>query len=139
MNIKTASGVAVLLACLGLPVTFTGERADEIRGEIVEVGRYAATDGSSEFDRVTVRTREGETRELLLGEPGSCPDCVMPGDQVRARLMTGGPMDGPRQVRHMRVHRTGEDLTFRDRTGAMVQTRACNGTGPCAGTAGHPG
>ena len=108
MHIQTATRVAVILACLGSPVTFTGERTNEIRGEIVEVGRYAATDGSSEFDRVTVRTREGETRELLLGEPGSCPDCVMLGDRVRARLMTGGPTDGPRQVRHMRVHRTGE-------------------------------
>ena len=39
-----------------------------------------------EYDRLTIRTRQGEEMRLHLGEGGACDGCFQVGDRVRARL-----------------------------------------------------
>lgn len=120
---EAAKLVLVTLSLAVVSVSLAADDAVKIRGEVVGVQRGGPAQGGGEPDRITVRTRDGETRCLLLGEAGSCPGCVEVGDRVRARVMAGEPVGAPLRVRTMRVRRTGESLTFRNEAGELVRTR----------------
>jgi hypothetical protein len=107
-----------------------------ITGEVVGMRHAVSTASQVELDRLTVRMRSGEIRHLLLGETGSCPDCVVVGDRVRVRVMAGEPTGEPWRIRTMQVRRTGETLTFRNEAGELVRTRAGREEPPGARTEG---
>lgn len=121
---ETTKLVLVILSLAAVSAPLAANDAVKIRGEVVGVQQGVPAQGGGEPDRITVRTRDGETRCLLLGKAGSCPGCVAVGDRVRARVMAGDPMGEPLRVRTMRVRRTGESLTFRNEAGELVRTRA---------------
>jgi hypothetical protein len=121
---ETAKLVLVTLSLAVVSGSLAADDTVKIRGEVVGFQRGGPTEVGGEPDRITVRTRDGETRCLLLGEAGSCPGCVDVGDRIRARVMVGEPIGEPLRVRTMRVRRTGESLTFRNEAGELVHTRA---------------
>jgi len=108
------------------------------QGEVLEIQRGVSVSDQGELDRLTIRNRNGETEHLLLGQSGSCPDCVMVGDRVRARVMSGDMTGNGRRVRSMKVRRTGETIPFRSESGELIRERAHRADGTGAGSAnGH--
>jgi hypothetical protein len=124
MMIRTATSLALLiLPSLVAPSIAAADDPLEIRGETVAIRQAVATQDAGDLDRLTLRTRAGETRHLLLGEAGSVPEEVRVGDRVRVRVMAGEPAGEPQRVRTMRL-RGGESYTFRNEAGELVRMRA---------------
>jgi hypothetical protein len=123
-NHRTTKRIAAMAAFLvaAIPTSVAAGRSD-VRGEVVEVRRAAQAGNPGELDQLTIRTRSGETRRLLLGEPGSCPASLAAGDQVRARVMAADGAKQSQRVRSMQVRRTGESFRFRNKSGEMVRTQ----------------
>ncbi|UCF66964.1 MAG: hypothetical protein JSV80_14430 [Acidobacteriota bacterium] len=132
-----AVGVAALLVLVVPPIC-----ADTIEGEVVQVKNRVRTHNQGEFHQIRVRTQQGQEIPLMLGQAGSCQNCVNEGDQVRVRTMNRGEADEPLRVRTMQNMTTGEGHKFRSRSGDLIQvqtrTRARfqnNGIGPAQGQA----
>jgi hypothetical protein len=138
-NHVTAKLVIVTLVLAAVPALQAADEVAAVKGEVVGVHPGGTLEQGVEPDRITVRMRSGETRELLLGEPGSCPDCVRVGDRVRARVMNGDPAGAPLRVREMKVRRTGESYTYRNEAGELVRTRTRAREGAGSGSYGSSG
>ena len=122
-----------------VPALQAADEAVAVKGEVVGFQPGGKVEQGFEPDRITVRTHSGETRDLLLGEPGSCPNCVRVGDRVRARVMKGDPAGAPLRVREMKVRRTGESFTYRNEAGELVRTRTRARDGAGSGSYGASG
>ena len=107
------------------------------QGKVLEIQRGVSVHDQGEFDRLTIRTRDGETERLLLGQSGSCPDCVMVGDRVRAQLMNGDVSGATRRVRSLQVRRTGETIAIRNEAGELIRERTRHGVGSDAAVSNH--
>jgi len=135
---RSAAVLAVLLMALGAPLIAVGDEPEKIEGEVVQVMQQ--TGNAGELDTLMIRTRQGEQKQLVLGEAGSSEGLVMEGDRISARLSGGEPTEHGYQVQSMKVRRTGETLQYRDASGEMLQTRtrsrdhAHDGTGPATQT-----
>jgi hypothetical protein len=138
-NHVTGKLAVATLVLAAVPALQAADETAAIKGEVVGFHPGGKIEQGFEPDRITVRTRGGETRDLLLGEPGSCPDCVRVGDRVRARVMNGDPAGAPLRVREMKVRRTGESFTYRNEAGELVRTRARSREGAGPGSHGSSG
>ena len=115
--ILMVAGAITAIAADGEPV--------DVKGEVVQLQlqQRQQLQAAGEFDHVMIQARNGEQMRVRLGAAGSTAGMVVEGDQVRLRLMAGGPVDGAYQARTMRVRRTGETCEFRNEAGEMLQTR----------------
>ena len=113
----------------------TARNSNSAQGEVLEIQHGVSVPDQGEFDRLTIRTRNGETQRLLLGRSGDCPNCVMVGDRVRARVMAGDESGAARRVQNMQVRRTGERYTFRNEAGELTRERTRHGRGTGEGSA----
>jgi len=132
------SSMAILISLLAFVAaisTHVSAGQADVRGEVVQIRRAEQVGNHGELDQLTIRTRTGETRRLLLGEPGSCPASLETGDQVRVRTMAGDGGSEGQRVRAMYVGRTGESFKFRNKSGEMVrtQTRLRDGSSAASG------
>lgn len=146
---------------LMLPGAVAQEVGEEtvVEGEVVQIRNQVRTHSGGEVQQIMVRTRQGEMKQLQLGDPSACTgECLQVGDQVRARVMTqtrtqsrietqadtaaasAGDVAATASgealaVRSMKVRRTGQELTFRDASGDLLRTRsrAKDGTGAGSG------
>jgi hypothetical protein len=138
-----------------------GSDGEVVEGTVVQIRNRVQTGNEGELQQITVRTRQGEMVQLMLGDPEACPgECLMVGDQVRARIATrtrtrshrqvGSPEEAggePARVRSLKVRRTGQEIALRNAAGelirARVQTRVRaqdgTGAGTSAGAAGPRG
>ena len=114
--------------------TAAAEDAVATKGKVLEIERGVSVQNQGEFDRLTIRTQNGETERLLLGRTGSCPDCVQVGDRVRAQVMAGDGSGTQQRVQSMKVRRTGQTTDFRNESGELLRTRSRSGEGTGAGT-----
>jgi hypothetical protein len=111
-----------------------GDAPEKVEGEVVQLTQQAGNAG--ELDTLMIRTRQGESMQLALGEAGTSEGRVQVGDRISARLSYGGPTEQGYRVQSMKVRRTGETLQYRDASGQMLQIRTQNrqrngdGTGP---------
>ena len=126
--ILMVAGAITAFAADGEPV--------EVKGEVVQLQlqQRQQLQAAGEFDHVMIQTRSGERMRVRLGAAGSTEGMVVQGDQVRMRLMAGGPVDGAYQARSMQVRRTGETCEFRNEAGEMLQTRTRLQDGTGAGS-----
>lgn len=117
---------ATLFAVFVLLAAAPGGAADDAstQGEITEIRHGGSAGNQGAVDQLTIRTRNGETRQLLLGRSDSCPGCFRVGDRVRAQVMAGDDQGAAQRVRSMKVRRTGETLAFRNESGELVRTRS---------------
>jgi hypothetical protein len=135
---KSAAALAALLIVLGAPCMEADDAPAKIEGEVVQIMQQ--TGNAGELDTLTIRTRQGQSIHLALGEAGSSEGRVQVGDRVSARLSQGEPTEQGYPVQSMKVRRTGETLQYRDESGQMLQTRtrarlhAQDGTGPATRT-----
>lgn len=120
---KSTKWAAILVVLLvgGFPAAAAhGDDTPEVvKGEVVRLMQQTSNQG--ELDALQIRTRHGETMQLLLGEAGSSEGRVQEGDRIRARLSDGEPAGEAYRVRSMKVRRTGEKLQYRDASGEMLQ------------------
>ncbi len=130
-KITTILAISILVVIGSAAAT----NSNSTQGEVLEVQHGVSVPDQGEFDRLTIRTRNGETQRLLLGRSGDCPDCVMVGDRVRARVMAGDESGTARRVQSMQVRRTGERFTFRNEAGELTRERTRSGKGAGAGSA----
>jgi hypothetical protein len=135
---RSIAGIIALAAVLAVGTAAAVEAAST-RGEVLEVRHGVSVPDQGEFDRLTIRTRNGENRDLLLGPSGSCQDCVRVGDRIRARVMAEDSSGPTQRVREMRVRRTGETISFRNENGDLIRERARRGDGTAAGSTGGRG
>ena len=137
---KLAIALAVTFVMIAGPTILAQEEAEptKIKGEVVQLMKQTRTQNGGEFDSLMIRTRAGKQRRLLLGEAGSGQEQFQVGDQVQARLSSGGQTGDGYQVRSMKVRQTGQSYQYRDASGDMLQTqtrtRGQNGDGAGAGT-----
>lgn len=129
---RTTTRAALTVLALATAVTTSAARnpETEIRGEVVAVRQSESTQNAGALDELTVRTSQGETQRLLLGQAGECIDCVRVGDRIRARVMAGEPAGAAQRVQAMRVERSGEKYTFRNAGGTRGGESARAGTPP---------
>lgn len=126
----------VVFALLVVGVTAAVD-SNSTQGQVLEIERGVSVHDQGEFDRLTIRTRDGETERLLLGQSGSCPNCVMVGDRVRAQLMNADASGATRRVRSMQVRRTGETIAVRNEAGKLIRERTRQGEGSDAAASNH--
>jgi hypothetical protein len=120
---KLAAILAVVLVALGVQAPAAHDDAPGVvEGEVVRLMQQTSNQG--ELDALQIRTRQGESMQLLLGEAGSSAGRVQEGDRIRARLSNAEPDGEAYRVRSMKVRRTGERLQYRDAAGEMLQTQA---------------
>lgn len=99
--------------------------ADGYEGQVVQVQERVQLGNGGERQQITVRTREGEELRFNLGAPGSCPNCVAVGDQVRVRTTRrAAASDGAFQARRMSVEGSGRQHTFCSRSGDLIPTQS---------------
>lgn len=130
----------LLLVILGA-TTIAAESAaakrayQKVKGEVIKVEQHVRTENGGEYDRLTIRTRQGEEMQLHLGEGGACEGCFQEGDRVRARLLAGAGPEAECRIQHMKVRRAGEMFILHQQDGHMV--RVHDGAGRAAGRQGR--
>ncbi len=100
-----------------------GRAYQKVKGEVIRVEQHVRTQNGGEYDRLTVRTRQGEEMHLRLGEGGACEGCFQVGDRIRARIRTGEGPEADCQVQFMKLRREGRKLAFREDGGRMVRVQ----------------
>ena len=114
-----------------------GRVHQKVKGKVIKVEQHVRTQNAGEYDRLTIRTRQGEEMRLRLGEGGACEGCFQVGDRVRARIQariqTGEGSQAEYQVRFMKLRREGRMFAFQQEGGRMVRVREGVGPGPRAG------
>ena len=105
----------------------------KVKGEVIKVEQHVRTRNGGEYDRLTIRTRQGEELRLRLGGVGACDGCFQEGDRIRARIRIGEGPDADCQVRFMKLRRQGRMLAFREEGGRMVRVQDRFGPGARAG------
>lgn len=115
---------ALVLLAVAAPAATDDPEIKVIEGEIVAVDPASQAQDGQTWNEATVRTRNGEQARLRLHQTGADPLPCEVGDQVRARVMAGGPQDGAYLVRNMRNRRTRENVQVRDSAGNMIQARS---------------
>ena len=125
-----ASGALVLLvsALVATPAS-AGGRYSKVKGHVIKVEQRVNTANGGEYDRLTIRTRQGEEMQLHLGQGGACDGCFQEGDRIRARVGAADGSGGPREVRSMKVRRGGEMHGYVHANGTMVRERSGPGGG----------
>jgi len=128
--------ITVMLAISALLLIGAAAAEDAVatKGKVVKIERGVSVPDQGEFDRLTIRTQNGETERLLMGRTGSCPDCVQVGDRVRAQVMAGDGSGTGQKMQSMKVRRTGQTTDFRNESGELLRTRTRNADGTGAGT-----
>jgi hypothetical protein len=99
----------------------------KVKGHVVKVEQHVRTANGGEYDRLTIRTRNGDEMQLRLGEGGACEGCYQEGDRIRARIRADDGGGGPMAVQSMKVRRNGEMYGYVNADGKMV--RAADGNG----------
>ena len=155
MKRTLAALLAIPLAGVLATAPASAKRAHQkVKGEVVQVERNVQSQSGGEYDRLTIRTRQGEQLHLRLGEGGACDGCFLAGDMVRARVQARVEArvqarvearvqagEGPQveyQVRSLKLRREGRMFKFREEGGRMVLVRGRLGPGPGAGRHGGP-
>lgn len=105
----------------------------KVKGEVIKVEQHVRTRNGGEYDRLTIRTRQGEELRLRLDGGGACDGCFQEGDRIRARIRIGEGPDADCQVRFMKLRRQGRMLAFREQDGRMVRVQDRSGPGARAG------
>lgn len=113
----------------------TANETTAVQGEVIAIQHGVAVQNQGELDQVTIRMRNGETRQLMMGPSDSCPGCVQVGDRVRAQVMAGTGSETARQVRSMKVRRTGETIAVRNEAGELIRSRTRSGAETGSGAA----
>jgi hypothetical protein len=108
----------------------------KVKGEVIKVEQHVRTRNGGEYDRLTIRTRQGEEMRLRLGEGGACEGCFREGDRIRARIRAGEGPQADCQVRSMKLRREGRMLAFREEGGRMIRVQDRSGPGARAGRQG---
>lgn len=101
----------------------------KVKGEVIKVEQQVKTANGGEFDRLTIRTRQGEEMQLHLGRDGACDGCFQQGDRIRARVQSADGTGSGYQVQSMKVRRGGEMYGYVNAGGQLVQERGGRGTG----------
>jgi hypothetical protein len=131
----------IILAALMLLMVSQPARADKgfkkIKGEVVKVEQQVQAANGGVYDRLTIRTRQGEQLQLKLN--GGCDGCYQVGDQVRAKVQGGFGPEAERQVKTMQVRRNGQMLSLGESGGKTVRRQGRLGDGSGAGGAGQGG
>jgi hypothetical protein len=117
----TIATVVLLTASLAAAPAVAGKPYSKVKGQVVQVEQHVRTQNGGEFDRLTIRTRNGEQLHLSLGQGGACDGCFQAGDMVRARVHAAAGPDGAPAVQWMRVQRNGEMVGYTNSGGRMVR------------------
>ena len=126
--------LAFSLAGMLATAAASAERAyQKVKGEVIKVEQHVRTRNGGEYDRLTIRTRQGEEMRLRLGEGGACEGCFQEGDRIRARIRAGEGPEADCQVRFMKLRREGRMFAFREEGGRMVRVQDRSGPGARAG------
>jgi hypothetical protein len=116
---QTIPLAAILIAVAVVP-PLTAQQSESLKGEVIAVQQQTRNQANDQL--VTVRTRNGENRQLRLRD-GSCDgSCVQVGDQIRARISRGNSGESG-QVQSMQVRRNGEMFGYSNQSGQLVRTR----------------
>lgn len=121
---KQFLAMAVLVTLTGLLAAAPAsakKQYSKVKGHVVKVEQQVRTANGGEYDRLTIRTRNGEELQLHLGRGGACEGCFQAGDQIRARVQSTDGSGGPRGIQSMRVRRDGQMHGYTNAGGRMVQ------------------
>jgi len=107
----------------------------KVKGEVVRVEQQLRTENGGEYDRLTIRTRQGEELQLRLGEGGACEGCFQEGDRIRARIQirAGEGSQGDCEIQSMKVKREQHMFKFQEQNGRLVRLGQHGGRGAQAG------
>ena len=121
--------IALLTVALLTTPAEAGKKYSKVKGHVIQVEERVRTANGGEFDRLTIRTRNGEEMRLHLGQGGACEGCYQVGDRVRARVHAGDSSGGARGVESIRVRRGGEMRGYVNADGRMVPQRSSRSGG----------
>lgn len=130
---SVVGALALLLFALMAASAVAGKQYSKVKGHVVKVEQHVRTANGGEYDRLTIRTRQGEMMQLHLGQGGACDGCFQQGDRVRARVAAGDGSNGPRGVQSMKVRRGNEMYGYVNANGKMVQHHGGHGLGTGSG------
>lgn len=134
--------IGTSIAALGLilmaPAAQAGQQYRKVKGEVIKVEQHVRTQNGGEFDRLTIRTRQGEEMQLNLGKGGACEGCFEAGDRVRARVQSSDGSGGAHGVQSLQVRRGGEMFSYANQGGALTRGSG-KGHGRGGGGSGHHG
>ena len=121
--------LALLVASLAATPAAAKKSYSRVKGHVIKVEQHVRTANGGEFDRLTIRTRNGDEMQLHLGQGGACEGCFQQGDRIRAKVQAGDGTGGGARVQSMKVRRGGEQYGYVNAGGKMVQGGSGNGRG----------
>ncbi len=114
------------LICLTVSLTAAPASAkkkySKVKGHVVKVEQQLKTANGGVYDRLTIRTRNGEQMQLNLGQGGACEGCFQAGDQIRARVNAADGSGGAQTVQSAQVRRNGEKVGYTNSNGKMMKS-----------------
>ena len=127
----TVTALTLLIGGLVVTPSLAKKGYAKVKGEVVKVEQHVRNANGGEFDRLTIRTRQGREMQLNLGRGGACEGCFQQGDRIRARISADGS-GGQQSVQSMKVRRGGEMYGFTNAGGKVVKSWS-NGAGGAGG------
>ena len=105
---KTLAAVLTisLVAMLAAAPASAKRAAQTVKGHVIKVEQHVRTQNGGEYDRLTIRTRQGEEMRLHLGEGaelGYCSFCEGVGEGVGVEVDDHGPAPGVRRGLNSRM------------------------------------
>ena len=122
------AALVCLTGSLAAAPALAKKKYSKVKGHVIKVEQQVKTANGGEFDRLTVRTRNGDQMQLNLGQGGACEGCFQAGDQIRARVNAADGSGGAATVQSANVRRNGEMVGYTNSNGQMVKNSG-NGQG----------